>query len=199
MCGLCRSSIALFFSYSEFQLMVASVMNLSKGRNRATYLQFSHIRSAICSTVPGRFAHPRRLSDCFLKSQLEEFMIYRADTRRAYRGRDFIQACNPVTLAPLPPHWRSQYSCPPPKNCQHILRYSFGLSEMYSKIVILRRELCFSLILEKRLFKPRYHSRIAHIRPTGSNHGRWLSRVVQPETMKKRNCIDAYHFNFFQG
>lgn len=106
---------APFFTYSEFQHMIATAMSLSKHRNRATYLQFSRIRSAMCNTIPGRFVRPRRLSNSFLDAERKELIMYRADARRVLRGLDLLPACDPITMTPLPPHWWTRYRCPPPE------------------------------------------------------------------------------------
>lgn len=106
---------APFFTYSEFQHMIATAMSLSKHRNRATYLQFSRIRSAMCNTIPGRFVRPRRLSNSFLDAERKELIMYRADARRVLRGLDLLPARDPITMTPLPPHWWTRYRCPPPE------------------------------------------------------------------------------------
>lgn len=105
---------APFFTYSEFQRIITTTMNLPSHRNRATYLQFSRIRSAMCNAIPGRFVRPRRLSTAFLDAEREELFMYRADARRVLRGLELNPASDPTTMTQLPKRWKARHRCPSP-------------------------------------------------------------------------------------
>lgn len=106
---------APFFTFSEFQHIIADTMNLPSLRNHATLLQFSRMRSAMCNAVPGRFIHPRRLSAAFLAAERDELEMYRADARRSLRNLELLPATDPSTMTALPPQWWVRYRCPPPE------------------------------------------------------------------------------------